>query len=306
MFQLDKTKQKTHKPNDSYYTFKESFIVVLDSSNATSYLNSTMHSSVLFQLEDSIRKSMESFKMTFSVLSFTAPISFYQINSTNNILNIKIGTTVYKFMFPQGNYNTNTFITAFSAIVTSYSLNGNMTLSLNQYTNAFTITYITPSTSINAFTILSTSTISSIMGFLSNTQYNSTSLNSTTSSLTFPFTCNFAGLNTINIFCPNILTKNIDSHCLTVSSIVANVPVNNAQNDVIFYEKKSNLEYVLTSDIESIQIDIMDNQHNYIDFNNQHWNMVMQFDSYYDEERKLSRNSFYDITGFELSFPNFH
>ena len=55
--------------------------------------------------------------------------------------------------------------------------------------------------------------------------------------------------------------------------------------------------------LDYIQIDIQDDLGNFIDFNNQNWNLVLLFNNYEDVE-KSAKDNFYDITGFVLDTPN--
>ena len=87
-------------------------------------------------------------------------------------------------------------------------------ITFNSITNAFTISYNSP------FIILKSSTINEIMGFAKNTNY--VSINN---SLTMSFTCNFNGLQNINVIMDDITTKNMDSYSGTISSILQNIPV---------------------------------------------------------------------------------
>ena len=138
------------------------------------------------------------------------------------------------------------------------------------------------------------------MGFAQNTSY--TSL---VHSLQLPFTVNFSGLYSFNLRCPDILTKNIDSLSGSNSDIIASIPINNAQNNIIYYERKTSHEFLMTNDVlDTISIDIKDDLGQFINFNNQHWNLVIQFNITYERERSFITDSFYDIMGYEFSHPN--
>jgi len=265
----------------SLHTSKEEFLVVLDSRNATTYLNDSKNSSIMFQFEDSIQKDKNAIKLTCSVMSFTCPVSFYNINSTNNLFSVTISSPSpvnYDFYVPPGNYNVNTLITALSSIP--------LTITFNNLSNKLTLTHSTYN-----FTINSKSTIYGVMGFKNQTTYTSSSL-----SVTLPYTVNFAGLNSFNIHFDNIVTRNIDSFTLTNSSIIASIPVNANQAGVIFFNKSFDFEFLVSQNvIDFIQIDLKDDIGTYLDLNNSHWNLTLQFTSYMDKPRK--ETTFLDITG---------
>ena len=283
-------KKNNQKESQSYHTEIESFIVVLDSRNAVTKYNGTYNSSVEFVIEDVIRKPRDALHIYFNVLSFTCPISFYQINSTNCKLVLMVSGNDTTYSIPYGNYNVDTFITQLYLLIPS-----TFSVSFNNNNNIFTIL-----NSTSDFSIMNTSTIYQVMGFAKNTTYTSVS-----NSLTLPFTVNFSGLYSFNIRCPDISTKNIDSLSSTISSIIASIPINNAQNNIIYYEKKTNFDYLLTNDVlDCISIDIQDDLGNFINFNNQHWNLVMQFNITYERERNSSGDTFYEIMGYEMNYPS--
>jgi hypothetical protein len=190
----------------------------------------------------------------------------------------------YNINVPYGNYNSNNFQTMLLSL-----LPAGFTISLNQYNNVYTLTHTTYD-----FIINSMSTIYQIMGFQKYTSYISIS-----KSLTFPFTCNFSGLNSINIFCENIKTKNLDSYTeLTPSSIISTIPINNSQGGIIYFQKYNDFCFDLKDDtIDYLDILICDDLSNLINFNNQHWNLVLQVTLYREIERNIDDN-FNDIITF--------
>ena len=63
-------------PNE-LYTYRENFYVILDARNATTYLNGSYNSSILFNFEDPIKKPPNSLTLAVSVLNFVCPNSIY-------------------------------------------------------------------------------------------------------------------------------------------------------------------------------------------------------------------------------------
>lgn len=265
------------KRNDKYVK-KDSFLVVLDSRNASDYYNGSALSNISFDVKSPIQIPQDCIYMTWVVNNFVCPVSFYLINSTNNMLSLSVFGVTTKYYFPVGNYNANSFMKAFLLLLPSY------TITLNTCNNKFTITGITD------FTINSESTIKSIIGM------DKISLTSESNILTMPYCCNFGGLNSFNIKCGNIRTSNLDSEdSCTTSNIIAAIPVNAASNGVIYYEKRNDFEFeVKETTIDEINILIEDDLLNPIDFNNQHWNLILQV-NYIREIRKDIETSFFDI-----------
>ena len=268
----------------STYLKNENFTIVLDSRNATTYYNSTYNSEVTFEMKYPIIVPKDCLYMTWAVQAFTCPISWYLINSTNNLLSILMTDQIYNINIPYGNYNAISFQTILLGLLPS-----GFNITLNSITNIYTLTHQT-----NDFIIRSSSTIFQIMGFLKNTSY--TSVNQT---LTLPFTCNFSGLTSINIICENIRTNNLDSRTeLTSSSIIASVPINNSQGSVIYFQKYNEYCFDVKEDIiDYLDILIMDDLGNKINLNNQHWNLILQI-NFFREIIKPIDDTFNDILAF--------
>ena len=257
---------------DNYVTIKENFLVVLDSRNASILNNGSLNSSLSFNFEDAIKRDDKCISLQCAVLNFSIPNSIYIINNNNNVININ--DTLYTFT--NGNYNALTFITAFNNLISGYAL------TLNKITNIFTIT----NTNSNDFNVQGN--IMSIIGGSYNTIYSSTS-----GKCIFPYQCNFNGLNSLNIYFSNINTRNIDSFTKSNSSLIQSVFID-PNSSQISYNKTN--EYFITinqSIIDYIQIDIRDDINNYIDFNNQHWNMTLVFYTIKDVPRFIEDDFHY-------------
>ena len=139
---------------NNLYTATTSYLVVLDSRNATQILNGSFLSDVVFHFQLSLRRDPRSILWTCSVMSFTSPNSIYVINEYNNILSITISGVTTNYTIVKGNYNANTFITYLLSI-----LPAGFTLTINTITNKFTLGYTAP------FSINANSTIHEVMGF---------------------------------------------------------------------------------------------------------------------------------------------
>ena len=257
----------------------ESFLVVLDSRNASVYNNGSYNSNMSFYFEDPITKPKNCIHMTCSVVSFICPVSFYQVNYTNNILVVTVFSTVYTITVPYGNYTETTFMSTLTSL-----LPVGFSMSFSAITNRFTLSY-TADFTINA----SQSTISEVMGFSK-----SVSISSTASTLTLPYCCNFSGLNNLNVHMANLNTKNIDSFNKSNSPIIASVPVNSPPGGVLIYEKKYSFDFLIQERvIDHIDIELMDDLENYVDLNNQHFNLTLQFTILSEKEKR--EKGFFDV-----------
>ena len=265
--------------SDTLFTGQDQFIVVLDSRNASQYLNSSFNSQVVFNLRSPIRKGDSTIKMSCAVFSFTCPNSMYNINEYNNQLNITISGVVNSYKFPYGNYNSQSFNSQLISLLGySFSLN------LNSTNNIFTLTNSTTDFTINP------SSIWNIFGLQYKTTYNSTN-----KSFTCPFTCNFNGYQSINIHFANLNTNNIDSSYETNGNIIQSIGIDNTLQQ-IFYFRQTDFAFQVRQDtIDYIQIELKDDLENFINLNNQHFNLTLVFTKVKDFDRFDYKKDFNSI-----------
>jgi len=292
--------------SDNFYTANEKFMVVLDSRNATRFLNGSMNSSVTFDFEEPIYVRKNNLQFTCSVMSFTAPNSFYNVTSINNKLNLMyqgvddatiggiFGDVFYdvNIIIPSGNYNATTFMAKLKSLVTivDSGFSAGFGITLDSVTNKFTLTHTSYS-----FHIMPTSTIYQVMGFDENTEIICTTGIYTSFAVYLPYTCNFNGIQNVNIHFETIVTANLDSYNKSNSPIIQSIPVhpNLAQ---ITYVKTNDYQCTIKQDvIDVIAISIRDDVERLVDFNNQHWNLTLYFTSTKDIDRFSYQQDFRHI-----------
>jgi hypothetical protein len=269
------------KDDENKYIRKESFYLVLDSKNASAKSNGSLHSDVTFNIASPLIAPNDTLYITWCVSSFTCPVSFYLVNSTNNTIVLQVSTGgIFTYTLPIGNYNVNNFMTALLSIIPS-----GFAMTFNSINNIYTLT-----NTLYNFQLIST-TMHRVIGLAKNTSYTSTS-----NSLTMPYPVNFSGLSNFNIHCQSIRTKNLDSNeGLSMSDIICSVNVNASSNGVIYFEKKNDFEFdVKERIINYLDFDFLDDDGNYLDFNNAHWHMVIQV-NYIKEYIKDTSQTFMDI-----------
>jgi hypothetical protein len=268
--------------SDNFYTSTDSFIVELDSRNATQYFNGSSHSNLRFDFQQCINLDNKAIKKTCSVIQFNAPNSLYNINETNNYLSMTMnGTTPITLSVTYGNYNSSSFITYFNTALSS----SGFSLTFKSITNCFTITNTTYD-----FTLNKSSTIYSVMGFS-----NTVNLSSVLKSLTLPYTCNFNGFLSFNIHFLNLGTRNMDSYNGSSSNIIQSIPIDPTSNVINFIRQYDFSFRVNTNTIDYIEISLMDSLENLLNFNNQHWNLVLCFSNYTDMDRFSHINNFHSV-----------
>jgi hypothetical protein len=126
----------------------------------------------------------------------------------------------------------------------------------------------------SAYTILSTTTCYKILGLEKKKTY------VVSSSLTFPYPCNFLGVNRIKIKSGCFKTNNLDSYSNGHSDLLATIPVNVSQYSLINYVNHTNFKNIIhNEDINMLDISITDEEDNILNFNGIDVHLTIQIDS---------------------------
>jgi hypothetical protein len=236
----------------------ESFQIHLNSSNADK-INNNNNCDVEFYLP--VIEIPSQCHIYVSVQHAVIPYTFYNINSSNNILKYSISGTIYTVVITPGNYNVYTLQTFLQSNMT------NFTISYNPVTNAFTFT-----NSITNFTILSSSTCLPLIGFLAQDNI------STTFALVSNRAVNLAQIRCICVN-SNLKTNNINKSTLNNFSTICSIPVSVAPYSIVSFANHNNFRVnTFTSTISTIAIKLCDQNGNLIDLNGSNWALTLQFD----------------------------
>jgi hypothetical protein len=198
----------------------------------------------------------------YSVNHAIIPVSFYNINQTNNILDLSImvdesGYFTASYAFPYGNYNASTFMSKFKSI-----LGTNWNISLDSITNCFTISTLLPT----PFRVLASSTLSSILGFSETISSEYTTL--LDNYITFPRVCNFLPTPRIHLRCINLASSLMIGNTSNHSDILVSVPNDSKMNGQIVYHNYSQATTLIeTPFLQTFTINITDENGNLINFN---------------------------------------
>ena len=90
-----------------------------------------------------------------NVVHASIPFTFYNVNSSNNVLNYTVETTGYSLIIPQGNYSANTMKAYLSLNLQNFTITYNPTTNKFLFVNAQN----------NNFSFESTSTCLGLLGF---------------------------------------------------------------------------------------------------------------------------------------------
>lgn len=197
---------------------------------------------------------------TIKVLHCEIPFSFYIVNDYNNKLVLSTGTIT----ITNGNYNANTFMTFVQA-----RLPVNMTITFSNLTGRFTLTYNT------SFSLLSSTTCSKLIGCATGV-----SIASSSNVIILPYLANFMGTKNIYINVPNISLDNFNSRTKTYTTLLCianNVP----PYGIIMYDNRTaNKNTIKGSNDDILEIEIIDDDGNDINFNNTEWSITIEIETF--------------------------
>lgn len=245
-------------PNNSIIETKILHLSTKSSAGTILNENPDYKSKILFTIPDAIVKDESIDYIQFSIPYCVIPNSFYTINDTNNLLVVRINSTTYKYTFPYGNYNANTFMTKFKSLVLS-----GLSINLDITNNVFTLSHST-----EEFELLDESTIDFIMGFSGN-------IISTNKSITLPRVCNFMALPRLIMRCPQLANSYIEGS----NDVILSIPNNAKLNGQIVYNTYSSIKNIFKLDfLNSIVVSLTDDEGNLINFNGVSSFFTFQFD----------------------------
>lgn len=238
-------------------TFSETKIINLNSKNSIKN-NSTYLSDVYFPFSGLLKDEEDILERYISIQNAQIPFSFYNINVYNNILKIQISTTVYTLTLTRGNYNATTLITEIQTQLTNNGIT-DITLSISPTTGILTFTKTTGS-----FTLISSgSTIYEVLGFVVGINYTSA-----VQKIIAPYPLNLLGTLRLRICSYEISTNNIDFSLITI-------PIETGNFGLIQYTNITNIKATLNNlSLDGFDISIIDDDNNYINFNNINWTMT--------------------------------
>lgn len=229
-------------------------------SSQCTQLNGDMKSRVSFDIrsfldyQDDETVQTATLSMPYAILCN----SNYQINYTNNKLDLVTNGVLTTYSFPYGNYATDTFMQKFKTLVPS-----TYDITFDQVSGVFTITNTT-----YPFSLLATSTIDYVMGF--NSELTS-SLVGTVQSITMPRVVNFLPnplfricVESNSIYNGQVLGVNGSP---AFSNVLASIPNVTKQNTQVVYQNFSDEFAIQPTGQTQLILSILDDNGNLIDFN---------------------------------------
>lgn len=244
-------------------TYTDSRLINISSDSADIINNGQLLSSCIFNFPGMLKEEEDILYTQISVANAQIPISYYIINEYNNVLKYKIGSgSTLTATFTMGNYNANSFATEFKAQIPSF------TLTLNKVNGKFTFS------NASSFTFYySGSTVLKTLGL----NINSNVVSSGT--YTAPYPCQFQGITRIKIISDMLSTYSMDSISGNFSNNLQTISVNSGSYGILLFENSQMFKGLLRNQrLDYFDIGIVDDNENYIDFNNIGWHMTLQLD----------------------------
>lgn len=213
-----------------------------------------------------------------SIRNATIPFSWYNVNETNNILNLTIDGSSYSITLTEGNYNVNTLAIEFKSqiddIQFQHGHNADITITYLVKTNKFYFFH-----SHHDFSFLSTSTCFELLGFEDGQTYLSTPLPFQTQKeeLTSTIGVNLFVVRQIYITSDNFILNNINVATPTNANIIASVPVLGNPNSVINYENTSARHLIHhLNNINNLHIRLEDQKGQLLLLNGVNWSITLE------------------------------
>jgi hypothetical protein len=248
----------------------ESGSLFLRSSEYTTSLNNK--SDLLFELNSPII-SQANMNMMMALQSFKFTNSFYSINDNNCNFYYSIGITKYKYIVRLGNYNIDSLI--------DY-LNVNIPILQFSYDESTLKVNIT-STEVFSI-IIGTNNILEVLGY---SDINDSINNNFNSKLSHdgPYCLNMIGVQVLHICVPNISLKSVGVKNRRNYNILDSIHVTSSPGETQTYINNSNFRYKVSDiDITFINIVILDQDFNIVDFNNIDWFLKLSFEFTYKNQ----------------------
>lgn len=246
-------------------TYIDQRLIILSSDHAT-LNNGTFLSDVNFQFLGLLTDDPDIEEITISVQNAQIPISFYNINVYNNILNITYNATPYSLTLTRGNYNSTTLINEIIAKLATVSIT-DITIATSSITGIITFTR---AGGLN-FTIDSTGTVNKPLGFAVGTSYTSVG-----GILVAPYPLNLLGLLKLKIASYELQTTNYDSSVDGNLNVLATIPIEAGSFGLILYDNISNTQSIIKNPtLDGFDLKIYGDDENLVNFNGIGWNITL-------------------------------
>jgi len=261
---------------------KESFVVALNSKDAKR-LNGTNLSNVNFDFRGLIRHNHNYKHLKVQILDAIIPHSFYNINPFNNLLVLDN----IDYIIEAGNYTQKNLFETFSKVISSVRYG----FQFDKITGKVTIIKKEDSN----FTMQKESTMLSVLGYEQRDYVGEEySIDGQfQKKIVGSYPLYLAGNHILKISSNALACHNHDSFNSNTNNTINFITVNAPPQSLIFYKNLSQKHFPLNEDyINDIDIQIYDENNNFINFNNTNWNIILSLS--YEKEIYVDDVNFSD------------
>ena len=255
--------------------YLDNYLLTLNSKFASKYINGSAKSNVQFNFIGLLRDDKDIIRTSLSILNAQIPVSFYIITANNNTFtyaNPNIFVPATTITIPVGNYDANTLITYMN---TQLSLVYPITMSINSSTGILSMANNTTGSAIRVYPAQSTS--ADIFG-IGSTNITAQSPGGVAGcKLTFPYPLNLLGVKKISVKSASLSIVAFSSANNNYSDTICTIPADQPAFGMISYSNQNDLNnnILKQSVIDRIDIQLVDENQNYLDFNNLDWTITI-------------------------------
>lgn len=238
-------------------TYYENKLITLNSASGIQQ-NGTALSNMLFNTGSVLVKDDNIISSNICIMNAQIPVSFYTITALNNSFSIQYLASLVSITIPIGNYNSSSLITTLQPLMA-------MTIVFNPRTGGFTFT-----SAVNFSLLFNVpNSAYSVLGFIKAT-YPATAL-----VLASPYPINLLGVKRISIKSQSLGITSFSSSGRDIT--LTTIPCDQPSYNMISYVNTSDLNKaeLTTDNINCIDIQMYDENGNFLDFNNIQWTICL-------------------------------
>jgi hypothetical protein len=270
--------------------YLDNYLLTLNSKYASTYINGSAKSNVQFNFIGLLREDADIIRTSLSILNCQIPVSYYIITGNNNkftYADYAAGVPL-TITIPVGNYDANTLIIYMNTQFTTYPI----VMSINSSNGKIQMVTLAAFAGLRVY---ANSTSAEIFGI------GSTDISvvggAGGSTLVFPYPLNLLGVKKISIKSSSLSIIAFSSVNNNYSDTICTIPADQPAFGMISYTSQNDLNKNLLkqSVIDRVDIQLLDENQNYLDFNNLDWSITICL-SNERIDRKMDMITLNDIT----------
>jgi len=248
--------------------YLDNYLLTLNSKYASKFINGSAKSNVQFNFIGLLKDEADIIRTSLSILNAQIPVSYYIITANNNKFTYVYLTIFEDVIIPVGNYDANTLLTYMNSQVLIH----NLVFSINNSNGKITFSTTAPNQDIG---ILASSSSAEIFGI----GPNNIAATGTPSGaiINFPYPLNLLGVKKISIKSSSLSIIAFSSVSNNYSDTICTIPADQPAFGMISYTSQNDLNKNLLkqSVIDRVDIQLLDENQNYLDFNNLDWSITI-------------------------------